>query len=127
MYDVCAVNLNVAVLACESPNLYSFLLHTATANTGFDKDAPRPSRPVPVSRPTKPAALAPDDTTTKRVLDTLIRDGADVHKQNKFKNTPHDVANSVKCRGLLREAEALPAPSAEQAENMHANNLQVRV
>ncbi|CAM9712649.1 unnamed protein product, partial [Laminaria digitata] len=60
----------------------------------------------------------------ERVLDTLIRDGADVRKQNKFKNTPHDVANSGECRGLLRRAEALPAPSAEEVEGMHAKNLQ---
>ncbi|CAN0467898.1 unnamed protein product, partial [Ectocarpus sp. 12 AP-2014] len=60
----------------------------------------------------------------ERVLDTLIRDGADVHRQNKFKNTPHDVANSAKCRGILRRAEALPAPSVEEAEKMHTENLQ---
>eukprot|EP00904_Undaria_pinnatifida_P010304 jgi/Undpi1/6403/HiC_scaffold_20.g08884.m1 len=60
----------------------------------------------------------------ERVLDTLIRDGADVRKQNKFKNTPHDVANSAECRGLLKRAEALPPPSAEEVERMHAKNLQ---
>ncbi|CAM9680697.1 unnamed protein product [Ectocarpus sp. 6 AP-2014] len=60
----------------------------------------------------------------ERVLDTLIRDGADVHRQNKFKNTPHDVANSAECRGILRRAEALPAPSVEEAEKMHTENLQ---
>ena len=61
----------------------------------------------------------------QRVLDALIRDGADVRKQNKFKNTPHDVANSAQCKGLLRRAEALPAPSPEEVESMHAKNLQV--
>lgn len=63
--------------------------------------------------------------TQQRVLDTLIRDGADVHRQNKFKNTPHDVANSAECRGILRRAEALPAPSAEEGQKMHDENLQV--
>lgn len=61
----------------------------------------------------------------QRVLDTLIRDGADVHRRNKFKNTPHDLANSTKCKCLLRKAEALPAPSMEEAETMHRSNLQV--
>eukprot|EP00903_Cladosiphon_okamuranus_P010377 g9816.t1 len=60
----------------------------------------------------------------KRVLDTLIRDGADVHRQNKFKNTPHDVANSAECRGILRRAEATPSPTAEEEEKMHHENLQ---
>lgn len=63
--------------------------------------------------------------SSQRVLDTLIRDGADVHRQNKFKNTPHDVANSAECRGILRRAEAIPAPSAGEAEKMHHKNLQV--
>eukprot|EP00752_Nemacystus_decipiens_P010334 g9206.t1 len=60
----------------------------------------------------------------ERVLDTLIRDGADVHRQNKFKNTPHDVANSAECRGILRRAEAIPAPTAAEEEKMHDENLQ---
>ncbi|CAM9538369.1 unnamed protein product, partial [Sphacelaria rigidula] len=60
----------------------------------------------------------------ERILDTLVRDGADVHRKNKFKNTPYDVANSAECRRLLKEAGASPAPCAEDAENMHRVNLQ---
>ncbi|CAM9304009.1 unnamed protein product, partial [Hapterophycus canaliculatus] len=60
----------------------------------------------------------------ERVLDTLIRDGSDVHQQNKFKNTAYDVANSAKCREILKRAEALPPPSVEDAEKMHHENLQ---
>lgn len=48
-----------------------------------------------------------------------------MHRQNKFKNTPHDVANSAACRGILRRAEAIPAPTAEEEEKMHHENLQV--
>lgn len=48
-----------------------------------------------------------------------------MHRQNKFKNTPHDVANSAECRGILRRAEALPAPSAEEEQKMHDENLKV--
>lgn len=61
----------------------------------------------------------------QRVLDTLIRDGADVHRQNKFKNTPWDVASSAECRRLLKTTAAFPAPSVEEAEAMHRKNLQV--
>lgn len=40
-------------------------------------------------------------------------------------NTPRDLANSSECRELLQKAEALRAPSAEEAGHMHAENLQV--
>ena len=61
----------------------------------------------------------------QRVLDTLIQDGADVHVQNKFKNTPFDVSTSVECRSLLSKAMVFPAPSVDEAESMHITNLQV--